>query len=33
MSWDMFGKLLVFRFYINDVLEIRQVLPSTVSIR
>ncbi len=31
ISWDMFGKILLFSFYI--VLEIRQVLPSTVSFR
>ncbi len=33
MSWDIFGKILIYCFYINDVLEIWQVLPSTVSLR
>ncbi len=33
ISWDIFGKILVFCFKINDVLEIRQVLSSTVSFR
>ncbi len=31
ISWDMIGNILVFCFYVNDVLDIRQVLPSTVS--
>ncbi len=32
-SWNMFGKILVFCFKKNDALEMRQVLPSTVSFR
>ncbi len=33
ISWDIIGKVLVFSFLINDILEIRQVLPFTVSFR